>query len=287
MELLKCFPPALARELSALPADKLCDIRLFSGGQCVARLTDGEYVSGAVCSARELYDTAQALCGRMLRLMPECTGEGFITLRGGHRMGLCGRVTYDAGRLTLREVGSVCLRIAHAVRGAGGEAARHTREGGVLLAGPPGGGKTTMLRDAVRLLSDGGLAVGLADERSEVAACLDGEPQLDVGMRTHVIDGCKKAAGMRWLLRAMSPDILATDELYGADECAAVREAAACGVIALATAHAGDSRSLCARAGLGRLLSEGVFANVLFISDRRVQCAATARDVLEAACWPR
>ena len=144
----------------------------------------------------------------MIILSPESTGEGYLTLRGGHRMGLCGRVTQGRDGLLLHEVGSVCIRVAHEVIGSGRQAARSVLEGGgqgVLLCGMPGSGKTTMLRDAVRLLSDGGLAVGLTDERGEVAACQHGVPQLDVGLRTHVVDGCRKAEGLRWLLRAMSP----------------------------------------------------------------------------------
>ena len=157
----------------------------------------------------------------------------------------------------------------------------------ILLTGPRQAGKTTMLRDAVRILSDEGTVVGLADERGEVAACVDGVPQLDVGMRTHVVDGCPKGAAMRWLLRAMSPRLLATDELYGADECLAVREAAACGVPVLATAHAGSAADLCARQGIRLLLADGTVSRVVFLHQRRVLLIATAGEVLEGACLAR
>ena len=151
-----------------------------------------------------------------------------MTLRGGHRMGLCGRVTCERDGLVLREIGSLCLRIAHEVKGCGADTVRMLRGGGALIAGPPGSGKTTLLRDIVRILSDEGTAVGLCDERGEIAACVEGVPQLDVGARTHVLDGCGKASGLRWLLRAMCPGLLAMDELYGGDECLAVRDAFAC-----------------------------------------------------------
>lgn len=282
--MLKCFSPALRAELRAVDWSRACDIRLFAEGPCVVRGGGEEFVSRYTLSAEELYETAQALCGRMLRLSPAATGEGFLPLRGGHRMGLCGRVSQEAEGLLLHELGSVCIRLAREVAGCGAALAACVRAGGgVLLAGAPGSGKTTMLRDAVRILSDDGRAVGLVDTRGEVAACLAGVPQLDVGLRTHVADGCGKAEGLRWLLRAMSPDLLAMDELYGSADCAAVREAAACGVPILATVHAGSAAQLCARRGVRGLLREGAVSRVVFLQERRIALVASSAEVLEAA----
>ena len=184
----------------------------------------------------------------------------------------------------MREIGSLCLRIAHEVKGCGADTARMLRGGGALIAGPPGSGKTTLLRDIVRILSDEGTAVGLCDERGEIAACVEGVPQLDVGARTHVLDGCGKASGLRWLLRAMCPGLLAMDELYGSDECLAVREAAACGVPVLTTLHAATGREVCLRTGIEDLLAEGIFEQVIFVRERRVTCVLPAAEVLKQGC---
>ena len=287
MEVIRCFPAPLRAELEALDMDTVCDIRLFAGRPCAVRDTEGEYLSEYILEPGEVDDVAQALSLRMLRLAPG-TGEGYITLRGGHRMGLCGHVTPEREGLMLHGLGSVCIRVAHEVPGCGRRLAAAVRAGGgTLVVGAPGSGKTTMLRDALRILSDEGMVAGLADERGEVAACLDGVPQLDVGMRTHVVDGCRKADALRWLLRAMSPQLLATDELYGADECLAVREAAACGVPVLATAHAGGAAELCARQGIRLLLAEGIVSRVIFLHHRRIALTASASDVLEGACLCR
>lgn len=287
MELLKCFPPPLRQELESLDPGLLCDIRLFAGRPCAVRGAAGEYQTEYILEPGELDDLAQTLSLRMLRLSPGAQ-EGYITLQNGHRMGLCGHVTPEPDGLRLHGLGSVCIRVAHEAPGCGRRLAACVEQGGgVLLAGAPGSGKTTMLRDAVRLLSDGGTVIGLADERGEVAACVDGVPQLDVGMRTHVVDGCPKAAALRWLLRAMSPQLLAMDELYGADECLAVREAAACGVPVLATVHAGSAADLCARQGVRLLLAEGAVQRVMFLHRRRVLLTASAREVLEGACLVR
>lgn len=275
----------LRKELAALPGT-LLDVRLFAKRQGMAHTTQGECSLSFAPDGKELQEMAQQLCGHMLRLSPETTGQGFITLRGGHRMGLCGRITQRDGQLVLQEIGSVCIRVAHEIRGCGAQAAAlfdATRQG-ILLCGAPGSGKTTWLRDAVRSISDGGTAVGLSDERSEIAACVRGIAQIDVGRRTHVLDGCPKAEALRWLLRAMNPQLLAMDEIYGAAECGAVREAAACGVPVLATAHAGSPKALRARQEVYALIKEGVFGHVIFLQGGQ---AVNILSAQEAACCGR
>ena len=141
----------------------------------------------------------------------------------------------------------------------------------MLICGVPGSGKTTLLRDLVRLISDAGVAVGLSDERGEVAACVRGIAQLDVGTHTHVLDGCPKAEALGWLIRGLSPKVLAMDEVYGREECRRVREAHYCGIATLATAHAGDWETLKGRRDLYALLKEGVFGRVIFVRNGKIQ----------------
>ena len=130
---------------------------------------------------------------------------------------------------------------------------------GLLVAGEPSSGKTTLLRDLVRLLSNGGTRVGLADERGEVAAMYNGRPQLEVGRRTDVAEGCPKAQGLMLLLRAMNPQVLAVDEITAPEDVGALITAAGCGVTLLATAH-GEGRAGLERRPLYRpLLDEGLF----------------------------
>jgi len=272
MKWMECLPPVLRAELIEMNAARLTDLRLFAGRTARADTQDGPVLLQTVLDAQQLYDAAQALCGHMLRLSPETTGQGFITLQGGHRMGLCGRVTQKNGALVLQELGSICLRIAHEVKGCGQEIANRflSERGGILLAGAPGSGKTTLLRDAVRLISEHGAAVGLSDERGEVAACLRGVAQLDVGPNTHVLDGCPKADALRWLLRALRPDVLAMDEIYGMEECLSVREAAAGGVPVIATLHAGSIMEAAQRESIHMLLAEGIIRHIALLRDGKV-----------------
>lgn len=282
MEWMRCLPENLQRQLEEAAAETLCDVRLFANLPCRVRTIKGERTLRFTPDARLLYEMAQRLSDHMLRLSPEKTGQGFISLRGGHRMGLCGRVTQKDGQLVLQEIGSVCLRIAHEVRGCGETAAVQFLQNrqGMLLCGIPGSGKTTMLRDILRVISEGGVPVGISDERGEIAACMQGVPQLDVGPRTHVLDGCPKAEALRWLLRAACPAVLGMDELYGMEECCAVREAAACGVPVIASMHAGSPVDLCHREGVRALLQENVFGRVIFIRDRRVEKMLTVEETL-------
>ncbi len=139
-----------------------------------------------------------------------------------------------------------------------------------LLAAPPGVGKTTLLRDLVRSLAEGEaglppLNIGLADERMEIAAAVDGVPQLAVGSRCDVISACGKAQAVMILLRSMGPQLVVTDEIGSEEDCQALAAALNAGVSVLASAHGGSRAELLARPWLGDLLREGFFERLLLL----------------------
>lgn len=200
--------------------------------------------------------------------------RGFVTVRGGHRVGLCGTAAVEGGQVrTLRCLSSLNIRVARPVPGAAKSAVPLLRHGdtvyGALILAPPGAGKTTLLRDLIRALSDGEggppLRVGAADERGELAALWEGKPALDVGRHTDVMDGCSKAAGLEMLLRGMNPQVLAADELTSPEDLAAAEMAAGCGVPLLATAHGRTVRDLALRPLYRALLELGVFQKLVTI----------------------
>jgi len=199
--------------------------------------------------------------------------QGYFTTRGGHRVGLCGTAAVVDGAVrNLRQLSSLNLRVAHALPGRGEGVLPQLLEGGVfrgaLLLGPPGSGKTTLLRDLVRLLSDGGSRVGLCDERGEVAALWEGLPQLDVGERTDVLEGCPKAWGLLSLLRGMGPQVLACDEVTDPADLKALETCANCGVALLATVHAQDVDDLGRKPLYRQLLSRRLFPKAVVVSRR-------------------
>lgn len=203
--------------------------------------------------------------------------NGFVTVRGGHRIGLCGSGVVKDGAVTnLRTLSSLSIRIARSAPGAAERVLGQLMEGGklhsTLILSPPGGGKTTLLRDIIRSVSDGEgispMRVGIADERGELAAMYDGLPQHDVGCRTDVMDGCPKDVGLLMLLRGMNPQMLAADEITAPADCAALEMAANCGVILLATAHGEGLADLRERPLYRQLLAQNIFSRVITIQRR-------------------
>ena len=186
--------------------------------------------------------------------------KGYLTISGGHRVGLTGRTnfrrleTLDQEKVTsLVDIGGLNIRIAHEKKGCAENMIPFIRKEysiyNTLFFSAPGIGKTTYLRDTIRLLSEGdsnyqGMKVCVVDERSEIGACVNGRPQNDLGSRTDVLDGCPKEIGMEMVLRSMSPQIIAVDELGKETEFQMLQKIGRCGVKVLGTMHGGSIEEL-------------------------------------------
>ncbi|MBR4193923.1 MAG: stage III sporulation protein AB [Oscillospiraceae bacterium] len=224
-----------------------------------------------------LEEVLQRASGRAVYAVEDQLRHAYLSLPWGHRLGLCGRAALEGDRIvTIRQYQALNLRLARPLPGcADGPAAfLWAHPASTLILGPPGAGKTTVLRDLVRQISDRyGWRVGLIDERGELAACLDGRPQLPVGRRTDVLSACPKRRGVALLLRAMSPEWIAVDEITDAEDAEALARGAYCGARFLATAHASCLSDLMRRPVYRQLLRKRIFENVALIrSDRRIQC---------------
>jgi len=220
----------------------------------------------------------ERLTNHSLYAMEEELRRGYITVPGGHRVGLAGRTVLERGSVRgIRDIGGFNIRIAREVRGAGDAILpRLVNATGCMLhptlvVAPPQQGKTTLVRDLARSVSAGrwpsrrggighGRKVGIVDERSEIAACVRGVPSFDVGPRTDVLDACPKAEGMMMMLRSLSPELLVVDEIGRPEDTEAILEAAHAGVAVLATAHAAGLSDARGRPQLRKLLDAGAFA---------------------------
>ena len=191
----------------------------------------------------------QWLCGYGVYAYKEELAKGYISIQGGHRVGIGGQVLFDvSGKVTnMKYISSMLIRVSQDVRGVAGELLDKLYKDGklqnTLILSPPGCGKTTMLRDLVRQVSNGntfcvGQNVSLVDEREELAAVYMGVPTLDVGRRTDVISGCEKAIAMEMCLRALGPEVVAVDEVYSNKDLEAIEKLHGCGCVLLATHHA-------------------------------------------------
>ena len=225
-------------------------------------------------SAEDLLETMNILSQYSYYAFAQQLARGYITVAGGHRVGVAGRVTVAQGKVVaLAEAGSINIRIARQLKGVGKVALPWLFEGerllNTLVLAAPGGGKTTLLRDLIRLVSDEvGLRVGVADERSELAGCYRGIPQLDVGKRTDVLDGCPREQGLEMLVRSMAPRVVAADEIGRRADVRALETVLAAGVTILTTAHAGDLQEAGQRPVLKGLLGEGFFQRVVILGRR-------------------
>jgi len=274
----RALPVRLRREALSLSAEERSraeELRLRVGWPMAVQLPEGEIVSPGEAVRREELDQLLEIASRAsVHAVMDQVRRGYLTIEGGHRVGLCGTAVMEGGEIrSLRSLSSVDIRIARQVPGAAGPILDRLCPGGrladTLILSPPGLGKTTLLRDIVRKVSEGEgclpLRVSLADERGEVAALFDGRPQLEVGRRTDVVEGCPKAQGLMLLLRAMGPQVLAVDEITAPEDVAALRTAAGCGTVLLATAHGTGPEDLARRPLYRPLLEEGLFQRLVRI----------------------
>ena len=238
------LPRPVRDGLQTLEADKLDaleEFRLRRGFPMTVLLPEGETeINSPPIGEDELRQVLENATQSSAHTALDKVCQGFVALKGGHRVGLCGTVVKKDGRIvTLRELSSVSIRVARAAEGLSRPLLPElTQEGrllSTLILAPPGAGKTTLLRDLVRALSDGDggppQRVAAVDERGEIAALWRGEPQLYVGRHTDVLDGCSKAEGLSILIRGMNPQAAAVDELGSSEDVRAVAEAAGCGAV--------------------------------------------------------
>ena len=244
---------------------------------------DGRYTKeesrAVVAGEKEIGDILQHVCHYSLYAFEDELRQGFVTVAGGHRVGIAGRVVLEGEKIrTIKHISCLNIRVSHQIKGVAAPVLPQLYlEGKILntlIISPPGCGKTTLLRDLVRQVSDGnsygrGLSVGIVDERSEIAGCFQGMPQNDVGKRTDVLDGCPKEQGMMILLRAMSPSVIAVDEIGSKKDIEAIHMASRCGCNILATIHGEGIEDVSGRDGMGKLMEEGLFERILILTKKQ------------------
>ena len=302
------LPKQALQQLEEIRIRTNTDTLLISGGREYS-LRDGGEITAEV-----LDEILNRLLDYSYYAYEEELSRGYITIEGGHRVGICGRVTLENGQVHLiKDVSSLNIRRSREITGASEKIlgavlspakapAESVSNAGIpagcggkknpvpsdisgvcpsaadcvrmvvrntLIISPPKCGKTTMLRDLARNLSNAGFRIGICDERSEIAGCYEGKTSYDLGPRTDVLDGCPKADGILMLIRAMSPDVVMTDEIGKPEDAAAIRSALSAGVKIITTIH-GSSFEDAAKSAVGGLITDHVFETLIFLSAQPV-----------------
>ena len=234
-----------------------------------------------IVTKEDIEDTFQIICKYSVHSFMDDIKKGFITLRGGHRIGIVGKVIIENGQVkNIKHISSLNIRVSREIKGCSKKVLPHiiknkNQINNTIIISPPQCGKTTILRDIVRNISNGnreygfsGVKVALIDERNEIAGSCMGVAQLDVGMRTDVMETCPKDLGIMMVLRSMSPNVIVTDEIGNEKEVKALYTALNGGVSLITTVHGDSIEDILHRTELKRLLDGDLFRKVIILSSR-------------------
>jgi stage III sporulation protein AA len=278
--LLLKMPTSLFNELEEIRIREGRPLEVNAAGRHYFLTSSGEITRNPILAFKPGKQDGNTLLdlitNHSLYTMEEELRRGFITIAGGHRIGLAGRTVLSSGRVEhLRDISGFNVRIAREVQGIADQvlpqlldfkqqSVHHT-----LILSPPQQGKTTLIRDLARQISNGtwghpeakwsGLKVAVIDERSEIAGSKRGVPSFDVGARTDVMDGCPKAEGIMMMIRSMSPDVIIVDEIGRSEDAEALAEALHAGVRVIATAHGSNVAEMASRPALSQLFNPPFF----------------------------
>lgn len=282
--LIRLLPVSIQDDLTEirLRVDKPLLLVLSNTDKMIARdgQIDVEPSKAYICSSDDIGRTLQSISRNSLYAYEQELRLGYITIHGGHRVGLAGQAIVDAGELkALKNISSLNIRIARQLKGCAEKLMPYIiaekQALNTLVISPPRCGKTTLLRDIVYQLSSGskifnypGMQVGVVDERSEIAACRNGVPTVDLGPRVDVLDCCPKATGLLMLIRSMSPQVVVTDELGRQEDVIAVKEALNAGIRVIASIHGRDSAEILHRPYVGELIQNKYFDRYIILGSR-------------------
>lgn len=229
-----------------------------------------------ILGKEEVWSIFSHICQHSIYAYEEEIKKGYVTAVGGHRIGLVGTAVLEDSHCvkSIKQISGLNIRIAHEIKGVADSILPFLYKQGqvknTLIISPPACGKTTLLRDIIRQISNGnpygvGRSVGVVDERSELAGMFQGEAQNDLGIRTDVLDACPKVIGMEMLIRSMNPRVLAVDELGGYEDLEMVSRATTCGVSVIATIHGYGLEDYEKKYGNGGLAKTPIFQCFLIL----------------------
>lgn len=296
-EAVQCVAPIIRTQLLKIPEsikNDIREIRLSIGVPAMVVSGSGTAMVGAdgrigyiyngsfpVVTQNDIKETLNTACGYSLHSCQSSLVQGYVTVKGGHRVGVGARAVVENGIVKgIRDVSFLNIRVSREFKGvASGIYNEFFKDSvqSIVIAGPPSSGKTTMLRDLSRLLSDIGAnssyRICVIDERDEIAAMYNGQAQNNVGINACVLSGFPKAEGILMAVRSLSPQVILCDEIGTNDECEAIMQGLNSGVNFVVTMHSGTKEELANKPQLQKLVKSGVFRYAVILNGSQKPCA--------------
>lgn len=281
--ILKCLPTQLAKLILEHNIQKLEEIRIRANKPVILKLGQVEIVLNYTITTNEIIGILQNICNNSIYTYQNQICNGFITLPGGNRVGIAGNVVIKDGQVSnISYIYSLNFRISHQINGASDNILKYVLDTenntifNTLIVSPPGAGKTTIIRDLAKRISNGineinfrGLDVSIIDERGEIAAMTKGIIFNDVGIRTDVLDNVPKSIGIRMAVRSMAPKVIIADEIGNKDDVNIINYAICSGVKCIFTAHGSNMEDLLKNNEINKIINLQLFSKIIFLDEKQ------------------
>lgn len=280
-EIMNILPTSIKMEIENLSfLDKLQELRIKVNKPLFLVSNNKEHMTQYICNLEDVKVILQRISSYSIYAFEDEIKQGYITIRGGHRVGICGSCVIEKNSVkTIKNIASINIRIAREVKGCSKNILPYLisqdRVLNTIIISPPKCGKTTILRDLAKNISNGveslslsGKNVSVIDERSEIGSCYRGVPQMDIGIRTDILDNCPKSEGIIMAIRSMAPQVVVCDEIGTYKDMESILAALNSGVNLITTIHGFDVEDLNKRPVFKEIIENKVFERAVVLSNR-------------------
>lgn len=278
---------ALIKNIQVEQYERIEEIRIRNSKKIYVKLINDYLTINYIVKTEDILETMQLISENSIYSYQNQICNGYITIKGGHRVGITGNVAIEDNKvININYIYSLNFRIAKEITGVSNEIIKYIynpQEGiiyNTLIVGKPASGKTTLLRDLIRNISSGGtnrntnglirepFNVSVVDERSEISAMYKGIPQNDLGERVDILENIPKVLGIKLMIRSMAPDVIVADEIGGVGDTEVINYAICSGVKGIFTAHGDSLESLCKNPEISNLINMNLLERIIILSNK-------------------